>query len=235
MKISLHDSLSTYNLKIGIIYYNKIVVSDSPQMIKGRMQLYQENLFLEIQETPVTERAGIAEWRKLWKSLGADPNRYRHSAESLMRRIAKQNYLTPFHSAVDLNNFFSLQYEVPIGIYDTDKLQGDIEITLGDEETGYEGLNGRHNSLKNILYTHDEIGAFGSPFVDSKRTAVTEQTTSALQIFYLYPSQTEEDCKKLLMAAGKMFTQVNGGDFSVTLLTNTTKEVALHDFISGSN
>lgn len=235
MKIALRDSLSTYNLKIGIIYYNKIVVSDSPQMIKGRIQLYQENLFLEIQETPVTERAGIAEWRKLWKLLGADPNRYRHSAESLMRRVAKQNYLTPFHSAVDLNNFFSLQYEVPIGIYDMNKLQGDIEIALGDEETGYEGLNGRYNSLKNILYTHDELGAFGSPFVDSQRTAVTEQTTSALQILYLRPSQSDDNCKELLAATGKMFTQVNGGDFSIALLSNTTKEVPLNDFISGSN
>ena len=39
-----------------------------------------------------------------------------------MRRIAKQNYLKPFHLAVDLNNFFSLQYEIPIGIYDAEKI-----------------------------------------------------------------------------------------------------------------
>ena len=133
MKISLNPSLSTLNdqLKIGIIHYTKIVVAESPQMIKGRTQLYQENLYLEMQETPVTERPGIAEWRTIWKAFGADPNRYRHSAESLMRRISKQNYLTPFHSAVDLNNFFSLQYEMPIGIYDVAKLDGDIEIALG--------------------------------------------------------------------------------------------------------
>ena len=106
-----------------------------------------------MQDTPVTERPGIQEWRTLWKTFGADPNRYRHSAESLMRRIAKQNYLTPLHSAVDLNNFFSLQYEIPVGIYDAEKLQGDIIIALGDDETGYEGLNGRYNALKNIVYS----------------------------------------------------------------------------------
>lgn len=218
INISLHDSLFTYDLKIGIIYYSKIVVSDSPLMIKGRTQLYQENLYLEMQETPVTERPGIAEWRTLWKSLGADPNRYRHSAESLMRRIAKQNYLTPFHSAVDINNFFSLQYEIPIGIYDVNKLEGDITISLGNEDTGYEGLNGRFNSLKNILYSRDNEGPFGSPFVDSQRTAVTEQTTDALQIFYLRPSLTDEECKQLLTSSGKMFTQVNGGDYTIDLL-----------------
>lgn len=227
MNISLHNSLATYDLKIGIIYYNKIVVSDSPQMIKGRTQLYQENLYLEMQETPLTERPGIAEWRKLWKMLGADPNRYRHSAESLMRRIAKQNYLTPVHSAVDLNNFFSLQYEIPIGIYDVEKLEGNISIALGGEETGYEGLNGRYNSLQNMLYSSDEQGAFGSPFVDSTRTAVIEQTTEALQIFYLRPSLIDEECQKLLTAAGKMFTQVNGGEYKTALLTKDTPNSSL--------
>ena len=87
-------------------------------MLKGRLQLFQEQLFFEMEEKKVTEFDGIKEWRALWKKFGADPNRYRHSAEALYRRIAKQNYITPMHSAVDLNNFFSMQYEIPMGIYD---------------------------------------------------------------------------------------------------------------------
>lgn len=229
MEVSLHPSLSTQHpeLKIGIIHYTKIVVAESPQMIKGRMQLYQENLYLEMQETPVTERTGIAEWRKLWKKLGADPNRYRHAAESLMRRVSKQNYLTPFHSGVDLNNFFSLQYEIPVGIYDVAHIQGNVEIALGAEETGYEGLNGRFNSLHHILYSLDEKGAFGSPFVDSKRTAVTKNATEALHIFYLRPSLSNEEAEKLLASAGKMFNQIHGGDYTTALLTSVTPTTTL--------
>ena len=72
MKISINPSLFQTNdqLKIGMIHYTKIVVSESPQMIKGRTRLFQENLFFELQETPVIERPGIAEWRKLWNSFG---------------------------------------------------------------------------------------------------------------------------------------------------------------------
>jgi len=229
MDISINQSLLTQHpeLKFGIIHYTKIVVAESPQMIKGRMQLYQENLYIEMQENPVTQRERIAEWRRLWKKLGADPNRYRHSAESLMRRISKQNYLTPYHSGVDLNNFFSLQYEIPVGLYDVDKLQGDIEIALGNEDTGYEGLNGRFNSLNNILYSYDAEGAFGSPFVDSKRTSVSEETIEALQIFYLRPSLTDENATKLLASAGKMFNQIHGGDYKIALLTNVVPATTL--------
>ena len=222
MNISLNPAIASQidPFKIGLIHYNKIVVEQSPQMIKGRMQLFQENLFFELEEQPVTERAGIAEWRSIWKALGADPNRYRHSAESLMRRIRQQNYITPFHSAVDLNNFFSLRYEIPIGIYDVSKLEGDIEIAVGDAETGYEGLNGRYNNLQNILHSRDAQGAFGSPYVDSTRTAVTESTTEALQIFYLRPSLSVEESLKLLKSSAEMFTQVCGGSFKTALLTS---------------
>lgn len=221
MNISLDTSLleKVPAMKIGLIHYTKITVSDSPQMIKGRIQLYQENLFFELQDTPVTERPGIQEWRSLWKAFGADPSRYRHSAESLLRRIAKQQYLVPFHSAVDINNFFSLQYEVPIGIYDTVHLEGDITIALGTENTSYDGLNGRSISLKNIPHSKDAIGPFGSPYVDSIRTAVSENTTDALHIFYLRPSIEEAEARQLLTSSGKMFTQVNGGDFELAVLS----------------
>lgn len=221
MNITLQSTLTSKipSFKIGLIYYSRIVVAESPQMIKGRTQLYQENLFLEFQDTPVTERPGIQEWRQTLKQLGSDPNRYRHSAEALMRRIAKQQYLTPIHSAVDLNNFFSLQYEIPVGIYDISKLNGDITINLGNENTGYEGLNGRYNSLNNMPYASDETGPFGSLFVDSERTATNEATTEALHIFYLQPSLSEERAQQLLQSAGNMFTQISGGDFQTAIIT----------------
>lgn len=227
--IQLNSSLTNLvpDFKIGIIHYTKIVVEESPQMIKGRTLLYQENLYLDLQDIAVTEKAGVREWRSLWKTFGADPNRYRHSAEALLRRIAKQNYLTPFHSAVDLNNFFSLQYEIPVGIYDAQTLTGDIELTLGTEEMSYAGLNGRDISLKSIPTSVDTTGAFGSPFVDSKRSAVTEQTTEAIQVFYLRPSLMEQECLQLLESAGKMFMQIHGGDYKVGLISQQQPQISL--------
>ncbi|WP_306301349.1 phenylalanine--tRNA ligase beta subunit-related protein [Thalassobacillus sp. C254] len=41
------------------------------------------------------------------------------------------------NSAVDLNNFFSLQYEIPFGIYNLDQLQDSIILRLGNEGESY--------------------------------------------------------------------------------------------------
>jgi DNA/RNA-binding domain of Phe-tRNA-synthetase-like protein len=187
-------------------------VSESPQMLKGKLQLFQEQLFFELENKPVSEFTGIKEWRSVWKALGADPNRYRHSTEALMRRIKKQNYISPFHNAVDLNNFFSLQHEVPVGIYDLEKIVGDVLVTSGTDEDGYDGLNGRFNSLQNILLLKDDYSPFGSPYVDSIRSAVTEETTEALHIFFLRPSMNAAEAFELTTACGNMFTSLSGGD-----------------------
>ena len=222
MHIQLDKQLLHKNdaLKFGIIHYTKITVDESPQMIKGRTRLYQESLYFDLANKNVTDIRGIKEWRETLKALSADPNRYRHSAESLYRQIAKENFLTPIQSAVDLNNFFSLQYEIPIGIYDARKLSSPVTITLGDEDTMYEALNGRTVTLRNMPHCRDTNGAFGSLYVDSKRSATSEQTTEALQVFYLRPSMDEEEAKELLTAAGNMFTQVTGGNFNIAILSN---------------
>lgn len=202
----------------GVIQYRNIEVGPSPQMLKGRLQLFQESIFFELEEKNLTDFEGIKEWRQIFKQTGKDPNRYRHSAEALFRRIKKQNYLQTVHSAIDVNNFFSLEYQVPIGIYDTDKINGDIEIKIGAESEEYLGLNGRTNSLDKLIISCDETGPFGSPFVDSERTAVTENTKNAIQIIYHRPSQDSERNKKLTESLMNMFLQIHGGEGHFTMI-----------------
>lgn len=214
MKLTIDPQINKIlsDFKIGVIHYNNITVSDSPQMLKGRLQLFQEQLYFDLEDKDLAEFPGLLEWQLIWKALGADPSRYRPSAEALYRRIKKQNYLSTVNSAIDMNSFLSLQYEIPLGLYDADKIAGDVEITVGTSTDRYDGLNNRVNTLTGILVSKDEEGAFGSPYVDSKRTAVTEQTIKALHIFYIRPSMERDVALQLLTAASNMFTGINGGE-----------------------
>jgi DNA/RNA-binding domain of Phe-tRNA-synthetase-like protein len=206
------------NFKVGIIEYKNISVGDSPQMVKGRLQLFQESIYFELENKAVTDLPGIHEWRQVFKITGKDPNRYRHSAEALMRRVQKQNYLSSVQSAIDINNFFSLQYQVPIGIYNRDQLTDPVTIRIGQEGEEYPGLNGRMNSLHNLIISSDQQGPFGSPFVDSERSPVTEKTKNALHIIYLRPSTNTESARKLTESLMNMFTQIHGGEGNFRIL-----------------
>lgn len=212
------------DLKIGLIHYTKISLGDSPQMLKGRLQLFQEQLFFEIEEKGLAHFPNLESWRSVFKKTGASPSRYRPSAEALYRRVAKQNYFTPLHSAVDINTFFSLYYSIPLGLYDSDKLGDDIKISIGTASTTYDALNGRETTLEGILHTADETGPFGSPYVDSKRSAITLDTTNAVHIVYLSPSTSIEEATKLMDAMTSMFIQIHGGDAKQTILSKDNPE-----------
>lgn len=200
------------DFQLGVVHYQNIQVSESPQMLKGRLRLFQESLYFDYADKKITEIPAINEWRKLFKTIGTDPSRYRPSSEALYRRVQKQQYLDYVNSAVDLNNFLSLQYQIPLGIYDVKQIKGNVSIEIGTDQATYLAINGRDVSMAKKLVSVDENGPFGSPYVDSKRTAVSTSTTDALHLVYLQPSQTKADAAQLLQALAKMFTQIHGGE-----------------------
>ncbi|MED4454093.1 B3/4 domain-containing protein [Metabacillus fastidiosus] len=214
MEVTVSNTLKNIipNFKIGVAIYNDINISESPQMLKGRLRMFQELLFFDYLDQDIKTVPGISEWRHVFKQIGTDPNRYRPSNEALLRRVQKQQYINYIHSAVDLNNFFSLQYKIPLGIYDLSLINGPVELTLGNELDHYLAVNGRKVSFKNKLISQDKKGAFGSPYVDSQRTAVTTKTSDALQLIYLKPSMEVEEANKLVSSLTKMFQQIHGGD-----------------------
>ncbi|UZJ81194.1 phenylalanine--tRNA ligase beta subunit-related protein [Fictibacillus sp. KU28468] len=199
------------SFKLGTILYHDIVIGESPQMLKGRFQLFLESLKMDAEQLTIADHTSVQEWRTTFKALSMDPSRYRPSAEALLRRVYGGKEIGLVNSAVDVNNFFSLQYGVPIGIYNAGVLAGDIEVRMGNPEDQYEGLNGRLMNMEGKLLSSDEAGPFGSPIVDSKRTMTNEKVTSALQIVYLCPSMSTEEAAKLLAAIEKMFIQIHGG------------------------
>jgi DNA/RNA-binding domain of Phe-tRNA-synthetase-like protein len=204
------------HFKIGTITYHNIAISESPQMIIGRFQLFLESLKLE--EKSASEYPGVAEYRTVFKTLGTDPSRYRPASEALLRRVLSGKDLPSINSGVDVNNFFSIRFAIPIGLYNLDNVNGTVEIRIGKPEDTYEGLNGREMNMEGKLLSADSDGAFGSPIVDSKRTMVDESVRNALHIVYLQPSMGESEARELLESMAKMFTQVNGGTAEISII-----------------
>lgn len=211
--------LTIPNIKIGIIHYNNITIEKSPAMLKGRLQYFQEQLFFELEKIHISEINEINQWRSIFKQIGKNPECYNHSAERLLRLIQTEIFLPSEDSATDLIHFFMLNYKIPMGIYDVGKIKDHVEFRIGQNEDVYDGLNGERIYLKQFLVSADAKGAFGSPYDDSKRTAISLSTTEALQIVYFPLDYTIDKCEKILSAISSMFTQINGGEAEASVLT----------------
>src|SRR6185503_17725909 len=96
---------------------------------------------------------------------------------ALLRRVRRGDELPRINSLVDVINWCSLESQLPFGLYDLDKVQGDVTLRLGEE---YAGIRKDAVHVAGRLTLADEAGAFGNPTSDSARTMVTPATTRAL-------------------------------------------------------
>ncbi|NGQ95070.1 hypothetical protein G3578_07710 [Brevibacillus sp. SYP-B805] len=197
---------------LGVIRYAGVSLADSPKLLRGRINLFVESLRIERDAAAITEIDGVREWRSAFKKLGIDPSRYRPSSEALIRRLLAGNPFFWINSGVDVNNFLSIYYALPYGLYDADKLTGPITCRLGGAEDRYDALNGRDVHMQGKLLLADQHGPFGSPIVDSVRTSVTPSARELLQVIFFHEALSPEKRQEILGSSARMFTEINGGE-----------------------
>lgn len=135
---------------------------------------------------------GVAETRALFHRLDIDPTKTRPSSEALLRRVLQGKGLPRVHPLVDACNLCSLEYQLPLGLYDRDLVKGSVLVRVGRENEGYPGIRKQWVNLAGRLLLADEEGPFGAPTSDSRRTAVTSATSNALVVVFGPPERAGE-------------------------------------------
>lgn len=88
----------------------------------------------ELGGNAVKEDQGLQLYRRALNELGVNPSRYPCSIESILTRISRKGEFPEVSPVVDLGNYISIKYRVPVGVHDMDTLQEDLWIRLTGEE-----------------------------------------------------------------------------------------------------
>jgi DNA/RNA-binding domain of Phe-tRNA-synthetase-like protein len=78
--------------------------------------------------------------RTMYKKVGLDPTKTRPSSEALLRRIRRGDPFPRINGVVDVINWTSVETQLSFGVYDLDKIQGDVALRLGREGEEYAGI-----------------------------------------------------------------------------------------------
>ena len=135
------------------------------------LQLRTKYSVADIKQIPT-----ILATRNAYKIAGKDPNRYRPSAEALMRRLINGNDLYKISTLVDLINLVSLKTGYSIGGFDNDKIVGTPMLGVGEENEKFEGIGRGPLNIAGLPVYRDEIGGIGTPTSDEVRTSITSDT-----------------------------------------------------------
>lgn len=209
--------------RIGyLVLRNVAVVGSSPGLSQEFVRLQTEVAALYKIEG-LTQLPAILAVRNMYKKLEFDPSRYRPASEALVRRVLQKKGVYYVNSAVDASNYCSLKYLMPFGLYDLDKVEGDVVYRRAPEGT-YMNIGGNTVSTEGKPFLTDGQGVFGNPTSDSRRTAVSLTSRNLLSVVYAGSGTAQEDLRSVLEFAGEFLTRYNGGTVETMQIASAGKE-----------
>jgi len=136
-------------------------------------------------------------WRMAYRKFGSDPHQYRCSAEALVRRVLKGGQLRHINKLVDLYNYISLKYVLPVGGEDTDNIAGDLTLAFADGTELFIRLGGIENEppQKDEMVYKDKEGVACRRWNwrEGDRTKLTEETKNAIIVIEALSPATYEN------------------------------------------
>ena len=186
------DIVESFSPIIGVVYARGV---DNTKHIPEISTLVEEAAVLARNalapyESPA-QHPFLRAWRQAYKKFGSDPHQYRCSAESLARRVLKGDALPRINTLVDLYNYISLKYLLPVGGENSDAVSGDVRLAYADGTEPFVRINGTENETPpsgEVVYKDStSVICRRWNWREADRTKMTEYTTNAIMVVDAIP------------------------------------------------
>ncbi|MFZ6021922.1 MAG: B3/4 domain-containing protein [Patescibacteria group bacterium] len=223
------------DVRIGYIFVTGIDNSqpENNNLIK-RITEESQKIRKELSIDTVSALPYVSRWRAIYKEFGAKPSDYRSSIENLTRMILKGRDLSHINTLVDIYNYISLKYKLPIGGEDVDKMQGNLELSIATGEEPITELLGDNNPERpfkgEILYK-DEAGVICRcwNWREAARTILSKKTRNAVLVVETTSKEEYELLEKAIDGMAALVTHFVGGKLVRGYLTSNSPLVTFNE------
>jgi DNA/RNA-binding domain of Phe-tRNA-synthetase-like protein len=202
MQFTLASELTPI-VRAGVLWLGGATVVDREPRLNAPLAAAEA----AVRTSPPAETTAV---RTMYKRVGLDPTKTRPSSEALLRRVRKGDTLPRINSMVDVCNWCSLEFQLPYGLYDAAKIDGDVELRIGRPGESYAGIRKDDVHVEGRIALADRTGPFGNPTSDSARTMVTTATTRALVVVFAPREVDERHLARVLDATSQRMADFTG-------------------------
>jgi len=224
MKFSIDPKIFTQypNLKLGVITAKNINNAKRVSTIESLLRGASMQRKREFEKKPLEEDARILKWHEAYARFGAKPSSYKCSIEALIQRILEDKLIPHINSLVDLYNYFSLKYVIPVGAEDIDKFFGDVALTTasGTESFRPIGTVEIKNPKPGEVIYKDRGGVICRRwnYRECERTKITDQTQNAIVVMEDLNDIPIDKFEGMLYELQELIEKYIGGDVAVYIL-----------------
>lgn len=176
----------------------------------------------------ISQLPKIAAWREAYRVFGVKAKDYPSSIEALYKRVTRGGSVAGINPLVDIYNYISLKYMLPAGGEDTDKMQGNLQLTYATASERPVIVLGREEEQApaegEIIYKDDE-GTICRRWNwrEVSRTILTEDTTNCILVIEALNPVTDDELKQAQQELGELVqTYCSGNIQQFRLDTNDT-------------
>lgn len=171
-------------VRLGLIHVEPVSVGQSGPELTEEIEQTCKKLVCQHTGKSPGEIPGLGPARELYRAFGVDPTKTRPSSEAMLRRLLKEKPFPRISNAVDLCNLCALKFLLSLGLYDADRIQGEVTLRRGREGETFAGIRKDQVNVQGRLVLADQEGPFGNPTSDSLRTSVNEDTKSLWMVIF---------------------------------------------------
>lgn len=188
MKLIISDDIFT---KFPETIVGALVVSEinqSNNIDSGYLLSSEEaRIRASFQKETFTEDPSIKVWRAAYREFGVKPSDAKSSVENLYRLILSGRDIRRISPLVDIYNYISLKYMLPVGGEDLDACKGDIHLCLAEENEPPVKLLGdekEESPSKGEVIYKDSVSAICRRWNwrEADRTKLTESTKNCILV-----------------------------------------------------
>jgi len=218
-------------LILGLIHIQGIDNSTAASGISALLHSEEERIKVAYKTETLSKLPRIKSWRSAYSAFGAKPKKYKSSVESLYRMVLKGIELRSINPLVDIYNYISLKYMVPLGGDDLDRTEGDIELGYASGEESFIPLNAiemEQVKEKEVIY-RDAKGVLCRRWNwrECDRTKLTPQTRNAVLVAEALPPVGRQEITEISQILSTLVQQYCGGKHNIYLLDKGNQVVRL--------
>ncbi|HBG81879.1 TPA: hypothetical protein DDW69_03495 [candidate division CPR2 bacterium] len=230
MKISISDQvLKRYpEASLGVVIIKGADNSGSNQEIQNLIKEAEAQVSKQFENLTIPDHPSLKAWRRVYKDMGAESRRC--SAEAMVRRILKGDHVSSINKLVDLYNYISLKYVLPVGGEDLDKVSGDVSLTEADGTERFVPLFGTENEPPKsgeIIYVDEskEVLCRRWNWREADKTKLTEETINAMLVVEGIIEDDKEKVKEGTKELAFLVEKYCGGEVETYFLDSHKNEI----------
>jgi DNA/RNA-binding domain of Phe-tRNA-synthetase-like protein len=171
----------------------------------------------------------ISAWRSEYEEYGTKEH-YNTNVETLMTDILSGNVPKSRNNLLDMCTYLSLKQMVPMGVYDLDKIEGDIFLGLANGGETFVAADSKAELIdKNevIYYDGSDVLCRKWNWKTSSKAEVDEETTNAIVLLDILPPLGDAELKVIVNEAKELIEMGCGGKLTSKILDKKERTIEI--------